>query len=66
MITLTTEEWAEVYYALESKKKAIRIGVLGPDRPWEEQVQAIMDRIGPDGETAASEGVSPATHRVRK
>jgi hypothetical protein len=65
-ITLTREDWEEVYYALRSKREAIREGAYGPeDRPgedekWATRLNVLMKRIGTDGLKAAERGVVPA------
>ncbi len=47
----TREEWAEIYYACDSKAKAIAAGMMGPqtrrgeNRDWIEQFETIMARI---------------------
>jgi hypothetical protein len=63
MIKLTREDWCEIYYALELKCLRVRhagYGVEdmpGQDAAWLAHLEAIMDRIGPDGDQAASAGV---------
>jgi hypothetical protein len=53
-ITLTREDWKEIYAALDSKQYS-----LHGDNALEQvsHLQEIMDTIGPDGETAAEKGV---------
>ena len=61
MIDLSRQDWAEIYYALDSKVNLIAEG-SPRDRLSKrsiKQLEAIKDAIGPDGETAASEGVNP-------
>jgi hypothetical protein len=63
MISLTREDWSEIYYALELKAQALRHGKYGPeDRPgmdaeWIAHLEAIQRTIGPDGASAAHQGV---------
>ncbi|MBF6568539.1 MAG: hypothetical protein IVW54_06655 [Candidatus Binataceae bacterium] len=63
MISLTREDWAEIYYALEMKLLALRQGKYGPeDRPtqdaeWIAHIEALKQMIGPDGVNAAQEGI---------
>jgi hypothetical protein len=65
MITLTREDWAEIYYALGTKALALRQGsyepedTSGEDARWLAQVDAIREKIGPDGITAARDGITP-------
>ncbi len=64
MISLTREDWSEIYYALETKSRALRQGRYGPedepgqDAAWTAHVEAVKQRIGPDGATAAERGVA--------
>jgi len=61
MIDLSREDWAEIYYALDSKVNLIAEG-SPKDRlsqRWIKHLEAIKEAIGPDGETAADEGVYP-------
>ena len=61
MIDLSREDWAEIYYALDSKVNLIAEG-SPKDRlsqRWIKHLEAIKDAIGPDGETAADDGVNP-------
>lgn len=51
MITITKEEAAEIYYALESK---IVSGLAGSDKKWKADLEAIMEKIGEDGENLIS------------
>lgn len=66
MISLTREDWCEIHYALESKSLALRQGKYGSrdepgeDAKWIAHLEAVRQKIGPDGATAAYEGV----HRV--
>lgn len=55
-VTLTAEDWSEIYYALESKRKSDT--TLG-DNGWRRHLRDISDAIGPDGVRAADNGVSP-------
>jgi hypothetical protein len=63
-ISLTAEDWAEIYYALESKSRALREGRYAPedapgaDRRWVAHLDAISRKIGIDGTTAARHGTS--------
>jgi hypothetical protein len=63
MISLTREDWSEIYYALETKSLALRQGKyepegeLGQDAEWISHIEAVKEKIGPDGATAALEGV---------
>jgi hypothetical protein len=63
-ITLTAEDWAEIYYALESKSRALREGRYAPedapstDRRWVVHLDAISRKIGIDGTNAARHGTS--------
>ena len=64
MVNLTREDWSEIYYALESKSLALRQGKYGSedepgqDAEWIAHLDALREKIGPDGTSAASEGVT--------
>jgi hypothetical protein len=63
MVILTPEDWAEIYYALETKLRTIKTNFyredrLGDDAAWIEHLNRIKRRIGPDGRRAAGEGVT--------
>lgn len=63
MISLTREDWSEIYYALETKSLALRQRKYGPedgagqDARWIAHIEAVQETIGPDGATAAHRGV---------
>jgi hypothetical protein len=63
MISLTREDWCEIYYALEAKSLALQQGRYGredepgQDTKWIAHIDAIREIIGPDGVAAAHEGV---------
>ena len=63
MISLTREDWSEIYYALETKSLALRQGKYGPedepgqDAEWIDHIEAVRGKIGPDGVKAALKGV---------
>jgi hypothetical protein len=65
MISLTREDWSEIFYALESKSLAVRRGqygfedASGVDSEWMAHLDELRQRIGPDGANAAREGVRP-------
>jgi hypothetical protein len=64
MISLTREDWSEIYYALEAKSLALRQGKYGPedepgqDAKWIAHIDAIREKIGADGTSAAHDGVA--------
>jgi hypothetical protein len=64
MISLTREDWSEIYYALESKSLALRRATYGSedapgqDAKWIAHLDALIEKIGPDGTSAVSEGVA--------
>ncbi len=64
MISLTREDWAEIYYALETKSLALRQGKYGRDdnarngAEWIAHIEAVKQMIGPDGNNAAERGVA--------
>jgi len=66
MISLTREDWSEIFYALESKALAVRRGrygseeAPGADAKWIAHLDELRQMIGPDGAKAAHEGVRPA------
>jgi hypothetical protein len=63
MISLTREDWAEIYYALETKSLALRQSKYRPenepgqDAEWIAHMDAIREKIGPDGTYAAREDI---------
>jgi hypothetical protein len=58
---LTKEDWAEIYYALDSK---IASAVVGGDKGWKGHLANIMETIGPDGCNMVDEEEEPAKPRV--
>jgi hypothetical protein len=60
-ITLTAEDWSEVFYALESKRVQIQRGLYGRPgakaKAWTVHLDRILDKIGPEGEEAFARGV---------
>lgn len=49
---LTKEDWAEIYYALDSKwQSPTCVG----DGSWQRHLRRIMDKIGPDGSNMVEE-----------
>ncbi len=64
MIRLTRKDWAEIYYALETKWLGLRQGKYGredrarQDAEWIAHLEAVMQTIGPDGATAAQQGIA--------
>jgi len=66
MISLTREDWAEIYYALETKSLALRQGKYAPedkrgqDAEWIAHIETVKQTIGSDGATAAQQGVAPS------
>lgn len=58
-VLLTAGDWAEIYYALESKVHYIRSGKYGSDKEsnrWTKHLNSIIDKIGADGSEAAIKG----------
>lgn len=69
MVKLTREQWAEIYYALDSKAGLIENGDYGAcdhgedcteqcDETWVKDLRAIMAAIGPDGSNAYVRGTA--------
>ncbi len=64
MICLTRDDWCEIYYALETKSRALRNGQYRPedepgqDAKWIAHLEMIREKIGADGADAADEGVA--------
>ena len=57
MVTLTQKDWAEIYYALDTKLLAIksdfyREGRSDENSAWIAHLNRIKRRIGPDGKFA--------------
>ncbi len=46
---LTREDWAEIYYALDSKRVLVVQGGYGHQSAWAGHLADIMEKIGPDG-----------------
>jgi hypothetical protein len=46
-LTFTPEEAVEIYYALETK--IMPGGIASTDKKWKADIEAIMEKIGPDG-----------------
>jgi hypothetical protein len=65
LVMLSEEDWAEIYYALETKAILIEAGQYGrSDRPahnadWAAHLRAIMRILGPGAETVVAHGVAP-------
>ncbi len=62
-VELTSDDWAEIYFSLETKKSLVESGQYADpceDKKWTAHIGAIMAKIGPDGEDAAAGGVSPS------
>jgi hypothetical protein len=63
-VTLSKEDWGEIFYALYTKAHDIRAGEYGEeDEPgdhhnWPAWLERIMNAIGPDGAEAAARGVA--------
>jgi hypothetical protein len=61
MKELTKEDWVEIYYALDSKAKAVKDGEYTGDkahaRRWASHLREIMTKIGPDGENMTGGGL---------
>ena len=61
MINMTPEDWAEIYYALDTKSLALRQGMYDPETEpgetakWIAHLERIKKKIGPDGARAALE-----------
>ena len=57
---LSREDWAEIYYALDSKRTLILEGKYDDDedtadtvlQEWAAHLEGIMEAIGPDGTVA--------------
>lgn len=47
---LTREQWVEIYYALDLKAGMVGLEAYGKDKRWVEDLRAIQEIIGPDGE----------------
>ena len=57
MIKLAREDWAEIYYALDSKVKMLELGEYGPTvdddtdiSDWAKHLRRILKKIRPEGE----------------
>ena len=64
MIKLTRKDWAEIYYALDTKALAVRRGKYAPenaqgkDAAWIAHIEKQKRKIGADGSAAADKGVT--------
>ncbi len=63
MVTLTPEDWTEIYYALDTKLRTIKSSFypedrLGENAAWIAHLKRIKRRLGPDGKFAARKGVT--------
>ena len=64
MIKMTRKDWAEIYYALDTKTLAVRRGEYAredehrQDAVWIAHLEAIKQKIGTDGSIAADKGVA--------
>ena len=64
MVALRYDDWAEIFYALETKQVALRQGTygtevdIGQDARWITHLQAIKRKIGSDGDLAAQQGTN--------
>ena len=63
MVILTQKDWAEIYYALDTKLLTVKSSFYREDRSgenaaWIAHLNRIKHRIGPDGKFAAGEGVT--------
>ncbi len=69
MVRLSEEDWAEIYYALDTKSSLLRQARFGTemepgqDARWIAHLKRIMRKIGPDGTIAAYDGASAAASR---
>lgn len=69
-VVMKDTDWAEIYYALDSKIASLKSGFYGPDEKegdwfkgttkWIKHLEDIKDLIGPDGEKAVALGVLPS------
>lgn len=41
----TEKQWAEIYYAVDSKLKSVEDGPLGPDEEWVDEMKAIKSDL---------------------
>lgn len=63
MVKLTTSDWREIYYAVETKLERLRRAEYGAefqpseDVKWIAQLERISHKIGEDGLLAALRGV---------
>ena len=67
MVRLTKRDWAEIYYALDTKVRELGNGRFGEeteprqDARWATHLKKLMRKIGPDGVVAHNKGVRRAT-----
>lgn len=60
-VDLTREDWAEIYYALDTKMAWVLQHCRGMERSkWLAHLKEIMTKIGGDGDKAVENGVNPA------
>lgn len=63
-IHLTREDWTEIYYALRYKRD--HSPAVEGDTRWQAHLDRIIETIGPDGDTAADQGVEGKQARLRQ
>lgn len=72
MLDLANKDWAEIFYALETKLHSLRHGRFGveiepgQDAKWIAHLSKLMRKIGPDGIVAAHDGVSARKSNGRR
>lgn len=62
MDRLTEEDWVEIYAALDTKRNQIENGDFGEeddDERWIAHLDAVMEKIGPDGENMTTKRTEP-------
>jgi len=52
-LTLTREDWVEIYYAV--RDKAMQGIAVSTDRKWKAHLKSILKKLGPDAENMTQE-----------
>jgi len=71
MVQLSSEDWIEIYYALQLKLAALEAGNYGEDNvdcdtaKWKLHLGSVIEKIGDDAEHAIRVGIAPAEMTIK-